>query len=150
MRAAPSAPPASREIIHLTKLAVGVRDGAHLAAIQAERAVANPPLRHKTRHMPKRAAEIANGGSIYWVIGGIVSLRQRVLEITPDSSHDGSKCCALLLDPALVRVVTRPVKAFQGWRYLKPEDAPPDLTAANANNDLPEDMRRALAALGLL
>jgi hypothetical protein len=137
-------------MIHLIKLAVGVRDPAHLAAIQASRAVSAPPLRHQTRNMPKRAAEIIDGGSLYWVIGGAVLLRQRVLNIVEDVWDDGAKCTGLVLDPALVRVAARPVKAFQGWRYLTPEDAPPDLASSGADADLPDDMRRALAALGLL
>jgi hypothetical protein len=137
-------------MIHLIKLAVGVRDAAHLAALQAERSATAPPLRHKTRHMPKRAAEIIEGGSIYWVIGGVVLLRQRVRDILQDSWDDGSKCCALVLHPELVRVAARPVKAFQGWRYLAPADAPPDLAAGTADAEIPEEMRRALAALALI
>ncbi len=100
--------------------------------------------------MPKRAAEIIDGGSLYWVIGGAVLLRQRVLDIVPDIWDDGAKCTAIVLDPALVRVAARPVKAFQGWRYLTPEDAPPDLASSGGDAELPDDMRRALAALGLL
>ena len=127
-----------------------MRDAAHLAAIQANRAASDPPLRHKTRNFPKRAAEITDAGSMYWVIGGIVTLRQRVVEIKPDTWDDGSKCCALILNPELVRVAARPVKAFQGWRYLAPADAPPDLASAVGGEELPDELRRALAALGLL
>jgi hypothetical protein len=127
-----------------------VRDAAHLTAIQESRAVENPPLRHKTRNTPKRAAEITAGGSIYWVIGGVILLRQPVLKIIADTWDDDSKCCALILDPELVRVAARPVKAFQGWRYLAPTDAPPDLTATAGGEELPDELRRALAALGLL
>jgi hypothetical protein len=129
---------------------VGVRDAAHLTAIQANRAVENPPLRHKTRNTPKRAAEITAGGSIYWVIGGVIMLRQRIVEIKPDTWDDGSKCCALIFNPELVRVAARPMKAFQGWRYLAPADAPPDLASVAGGEELPDELRRALAALGLL
>ena len=137
--------------VHLVKLCVGVRDIAHLAALSAEEAKADPPLRHKTRNRPKRAGEIIAGGSLYWVIGGLILVRQRILDITPDISDDGTPCTALVLDPELVRVEARPMRAFQGWRYLKPEDAPPDLTNSNGSSEnMPEEMRRALAALGLL
>ncbi|WP_287758766.1 DUF1489 family protein, partial [Acidiphilium sp.] len=48
-------------MIHLVKLAVGVKDPGHLAEIQRRRAVADPPLRHQTRSFPKRAAELTDG-----------------------------------------------------------------------------------------
>jgi hypothetical protein len=139
-------------LVHLIKLAVGVRDVAHLAALQAARREADPPLRHRTRNSPKRAQELCAGGSIYWVIGGAVLARQRVLDVIEDHWDDGARCAGLVLDPALVRVQARAVKAFQGWRYLEPADAPADLAAANGTNgaEIPEEMRRALAALALI
>ncbi len=140
-------------MLHLIKLAVGVRDIAHLAAIQAARAVSDPPLRHQTRSFPKRADEIVAGGSIYWVIQGAVCVRQRVLAITADVWDDGTKCAGLVLDPALVRVAARSMKAFQGWRYLSMADAPADISAAGSASGvdaLPEEMRRALVNLALL
>jgi hypothetical protein len=128
-----------------------VRDIAHLAALDAEDIAADPPLRHKTRHRPKQADEIIDGGSLYWVIGGVLMVRQRILDIRPDMGNDGIPCTALVLDPPLIRVEARPVRAFQGWRYLKPENAPPDLgAAASTSENMPEQMRRELAALGLL
>ena len=131
---------------------MGVRDAAHLAALQSARAAATPPLRHFTRNFPKRAAELTDGGSIYWVIGGVILVRQRILDITQDTDpEDGTPSTALVLDPELVRVEARAQRAFQGWRYLPPEDAPPDLTARNSDTaEMPEAMRRELAALGLL
>lgn len=140
-------------MLHLIKLAVGVRDVAHLREIQARRAVADPPLRHQTRNAPRRLAEILDGGSIYWVINRAVLVRQRIVEIRPDFWDDGSKCTGLVLDPMLVRVAARPVKPFQGWRYLAPAEAPADLAAAvgaRGVDELPEAMRLALAQLALL
>lgn len=140
-------------MLHLIKLAVGVKDVAHLREIQARRAKDDPPLRHRTRTMPKRAAEIVAGGSLYWVIGGFVQVRQRILEMREDAWEDGSACCGLVLDPALVPVAARPAKPFQGWRYLAAEAAPPDIAAAAAAQGaeaLPEALRRELRALGLL
>jgi hypothetical protein len=139
-----------RAMMNLIKLAVGVRDPAHLTAIQADRLANTPPLRHLTRNMPKQADEITAGGSLYWVIGGAVLVRQRVLDIRQDHWDDGSKCAALVLDPELVRVAARPVKAFQGWRYLAPADAPPDLAGGSETAELPDELRRALASLALL
>jgi len=140
-------------MLHMIKLAVGVRDLAHLAEIQARRAAADPPLRHQTRNAPKRAAEILDGGSIFWVINRAVLARQRILDIRPDTWDDGAKCTGLVLDPALVRVAARAQKPFQGWRYLPPADAPPDLAAPGGGrgvDELPEAMRLALTHLALL
>lgn len=39
-------------MLHLTKLAVGVRDIDHLRDVQAERAMRSPPLRHHARSFP--------------------------------------------------------------------------------------------------
>ncbi len=138
-------------MIHLIKLAVGVRDFAHLAAIQTERLAQDPPLRHHTRNSPKRAEELCAGGSIYWVIGGVVLARQKVLEVVEDQWDDGARCAGLVLDPTLVRVEARAMKAFQGWRYLQPADAPADLTQTGvAGAEMPDELRRALAALALI
>lgn len=139
--------------LHMMKLAVGIRDIAHLREVQAARAKTNPPLRHHTRNFPRRADEIRAGGSIYWVIAGAVSARQRILDIVPGVWDDGTSCTALVLDPALVPVAARLVRAFQGWRYLEPGDAPPDLSdpgRAAETEDLPPTLRRELQALCLL
>jgi hypothetical protein len=139
---------------HLIKLSVGPRDVGQLRALQARRLEADPPLRHQTRSMPKRAAEIlAAGGSIYWVVGGFLQVRQRLLDIREAKWEDGTACAALILDPDLVPVEARPQKPFQGWRYLPPEAAPPDIrpgTEARGVDDLPARLRQELRKLGLL
>src|SRR5271165_5197142 len=137
-------------MLHLTKLAVGVRDLEHLRALQAERALVDPPLRHRTRHFPRLAAEVTAGGSIFWVIGGVLAARQRVLEIRRDSWDDDSGCAGLLLDPVLVPIHARPVKPFQCWRYLQPAAEPGDLSAAAPEagpGGLPPRLRRELRDL---
>ena len=138
-------------MIHMAKLAVGIRDIAHLHQVQAARQAARPPLRHQTRNQPRRIPEITGGGSIYWVIAGTMLARQRILDIVPDHWDDGSPCAGLVLDPTLVQVEGRPVKAFQGWRYLTPEEAPADIDLAEAHpGDLPPALRNQLRALCLL
>jgi hypothetical protein len=140
-------------MLHMTKLAVGIRDLGHLAEVQARRLAADPPLRHLTRSFPRRAQEIIDGGSMYWVVAGSVLVRQRIVDIIEATRDDGSACAAICLDPLLVPVAGRPTKAFQGWRYLEAAAAPADLTAATAAEGaeaLPEAMRRDLRALGLL
>ncbi len=140
-------------MLHIAKLAVGIRDIAHLRQVQALRASQEPPLRHRTRSFPRRAEEITSGGSIYWVIGGAMLVRQRVLEVIEDRWEDDTRCAGLLLDPALIPVEGRPTKAFQGWRYLADADAPADVSAqgpACGADGLPEELRRQLQALCLL
>jgi len=140
-------------MLHLAKLAVGVRDLDHLRAIQAERAARSPPLRHRTRNFPRRAGEVTEGGSLYWVVGGAMLVRQRVLDIVEDRWEDGGKCTALILDRTLVPLAGRPTKPFQGWRYLAVADAPPDLPAAaplRGETALPAALHRELRALCLL
>lgn len=144
---ASTAPP-----LHLVKLAVGVRDLPHLRAIQAERALREPPLRHRTRNMPRRAAEILAGGSMYWVIGGAIVARQRILDLVKDRWEDGTPCAGVVLEADLVPVRGRLMKPFQGWRYLQESDAPADLATGPPHGaaELPEALRHELEALCLL
>ncbi len=138
-------------MLHMIKLAVGIRDVPHLRAHQAERARLFPPLHHRTRSFPRRADEILDGGSIYWVIGGLLLVRQRVTDIVPGQRDDATPCTEFRLHPELVAVSARPVKAFQGWRYLEAEAAPRDLgDCGPALLGLPEPLRAELQALCLL
>ncbi|MCQ4161299.1 DUF1489 domain-containing protein [Roseomonas sp. GC11] len=127
---------------------------ASLREGQARRALLDPPLRHLTRQFPKRAPEIIGSGSLYWVVAGFCCVRQRILDIREEAGDDGTPHAALVLDPELVAVAARPVKPFQGWRYLAPEAAPPDIASAAADatgiSALPEALRRELQALCLL
>jgi hypothetical protein len=99
--------------------------------------------------VPKRADELLDGGSIYWVIKGEIQVRQRLIEIRPFTDDEGIKRCALVLDPDLVETECMPRGPFQGWRYFPAKDAPPDLAAGDAQ-DLPPALRKELRALGLL
>lgn len=140
-------------MLHLTKLAVGVRDIDHIRDLQAERARVSPPLRHRTRNFPRRRDEVLDGGSMYWVINGTMLARQRIVDIIEDERDDGTTCAGLVLDPEVVPLVGRPTKPFQGWRYLAPEDAPADLPAmlpAWGIDALPPGLRQELRALCLL
>jgi hypothetical protein len=106
---------------------------------------------HTTRMVPKRADELTDGGSLYWVIRGQIMCRERILAVTPFVDKDGVGRCHVTLDCKPVLVEPRPYRAFQGWRYLEPRDAPRDLDrAAPGARDMPETMRRQLRDLGLL
>lgn len=138
-------------MLHIMKLAVGIRDITHLREVQRDRASVAPPLRHRTRNTPRRAGEVTDGGSIYWVVAGALLVRQRITDITQDRWDDGTRCTGLLLDPALVQVEGRPVKAFQGWRYLDAAQAPPDLqTREDDPHGMPPALRMELRTLCLL
>ena len=140
-------------MLHITKLAVGIRDIDELRAWQTERARVDPPLRHRTRNAPRRRDDVLAGGSIYWVVNGTMLVRQRLLDIIEDTRQDGTPCAALVLDPELVPLAGRVTKPFQGWRYLKAEDAPGDMRDLGpvlGMGDLPAELRRELRALCLL
>lgn len=140
-------------MLHMLKLSVGPKDVAQLRAIQKLRAVVEPPLRHQTRMTPKRREEILDSGSIYWVVGGFLQVRQRILDIIADDWGDGTPCCGLVLDPKLVMVEARATKAFQGWRYLSPGDAPADVVegaVASGMEALPPALKAALREARLI
>ena len=106
---------------------------------------------HTTRMVPKRADEIIDGGSLYWVIRGQIMCRERIVDIRPFVDKEGIGRCHIVLDCKPVLVEPRPFRAFQGWRYLAPKDAPRDLErAAPGARHMPEDLRRELRNLGLL
>lgn len=138
--------------IHLIKLSVGTENIADLAAWQATpRAQTRDGLPcHITRMWPKRSDEVLAGGSIYWVIKGMIACRQPILRLDEYDSADGIRRCAIVCKPGLIPVAPAPKRAFQGWRYLDPAAAPPDLRAARAHEDvLPPALSQALADIGL-
>ena len=144
--------------LHLIKLSVGTDSVADLEywigqkiKAQKKRGVKKPERVHITRMVPKRAEELTEGGSIYWVIKGQIMCRETILAIKPFTDKDGIHRCKLVLDPKCVLVEPRPRSAFQGWRYLEDKDAPRDLSkAARGAANMPEQMRRELRELGLL
>ncbi len=137
--------------LHLIKLAVGVEDVAQLRKLQKERRRERGRSVFYTRHMPRRREEILDGGSIYWVIKGYIRVRQRILGFIPVAEDDGERYCLVRYDPKLVETVWQPKRAFQGWRYLLPKDAPADRPARASKEDkLPVAMAEELRALGLL
>jgi len=139
---------------HLQKLSVGTESIDTLADWQRRLKIrrgkeglsAYPD--HITRMMPKRRELLLNGGSIYWVIKGIIQCRNRVVDLQEMRTQDGRKACRIVLDPELVPVVPMPRRAFQGWRYLSEEDAPKDLAALGDAADLPAALRTKLVDLG--
>ncbi|HUE45443.1 MAG TPA: DUF1489 domain-containing protein [Aestuariivirgaceae bacterium] len=136
--------------VHLIKLCVGIAEVEELAAWQARRRKQSKGVWHVTRMVPTRAAELVDGGSMYWVIRGSVLVRQRIEAVERYTDEEGIGRCKLVFDPELVPVRPVPRRAFQGWRYLSEADAPPDLPPSPAGDELPPKLRAELAALGLL
>ena len=143
--------------LNLIKLCVGIETVEQLEehrADQARRAAAAgvaPTSIHRTRSFPRRAEEILAGGSLYWVIKGQVRARQRIERLDEVETEEGRRC-GIVLDPTVVRVVPRPHRAFQGWRYLEEEKAPQDLYEAGGDidADMPDEMQAELRRLGIL
>ncbi|MBK0329561.1 DUF1489 domain-containing protein [Rhodobacteraceae bacterium F11138] len=139
--------------INLIKLSVGTETVEDLAAWQTDpRARGQDGLpRHITRMWPKRETEILNGGSIFWVIKGLVQCRQRILRLDEVVGEDGIRRCAIVVEPRLYRTQSVLKRPFQGWRYLPLQDSPPDLPEGREDEDeLPVDLNRALAEIGVL
>jgi hypothetical protein len=143
--------------LHLIKLSVGTDSVADLEGWiklklkQQKKRGKKPERVHTTRMVPKRAEELLDGGSIFWVIKGQIMCRERILDIRPFTDRDGIGRCRLVLDPKCILVDPRPRSAFQGWRYLEAKEAPRDLShAAPGAAKMPEQMRRELRDLGLL
>ncbi|MCB4456571.1 DUF1489 family protein [Leisingera sp. McT4-56] len=139
--------------VNLVKLSVGTESVDSLMAWQEMRRAELPEglPRHVTRMWPKREAEILNGGSIYWVIKGLIQCRQRVLRLDEVTGEDGIRRCAIVLDPELHRTHTAPKRPFQGWRYLKPEESPADLPEGKSQEEpLPPELSQALAEIGVI
>ncbi len=136
--------------VQLIKLAVGVDDVDHMIELQAGRLRRTGVLVHVTRGTPKRADELLAGGSIYWVVKKFIRVRQRLTGIERGRDHDGRPTCTLTLDPRLVLTELKEFRAFQGWRYLKTEDAPHDLNRKKGDRALPGEMAAELRGLGLL
>jgi hypothetical protein len=143
-------------VIHIIKLCVGVATLEELEGYREERAhwwgadYGEDVHVHRTRTRPKRAVEIEESGSIYWVISGVIRARQKVLRLAEALDEQGLPCCDIIMSPDLVRVLPRPRGPFQGWRYLEVEDAPPDLGAAGFAEEGSVEIAEELVRLGLI
>ncbi len=140
---------------HLIKLTVGCNSVQDLHHWQSR-----APFTHKgqpagvvnTRYMPKRAEEILqSGGSIYRVINNFISCRQPIIDFALYDSGEAGTKCHIIVSPEIIVTQAMPRKAFQGWRYLKEEDAPDDVGIYEEGAEMPPaEMQQELQKLGLL
>jgi len=141
--------------VHLLKLCVGAssvedqRDWIKRRVAANEKAGRGKIHDHVTRMHPRRESELLDGGSLFWVIKGVILVRQKIMGLEKRVGGDGIERTAILLEPKLVLTEPQPRRAFQGWRYLREEDAPSDLPSRSRNSPPPE-LNAELAALGLL
>ena len=89
--------------LHLLKLCVGadsiddLRDWVAERCLVAVAAGLEPHSSHVTRMVPKRMEELLDGGSLYWIIKGQLSARQKLLDIKTFTGGDGISRCELIL-----------------------------------------------------
>jgi len=137
--------------LHLKKLSVGSASFDALNEWQNSRLAADMPLMHVTRNRPRRAEDILAGGSIYWIIKGVMCARQPIIELREVTRADGRPACGIVLAPGLVKVEPTRMRIFQGWRYLEAKDAPHDvLVSQEDGQEMPPAMVAELRELGLL
>jgi len=134
--------------LHLVKLAVGIEDIDHLRRVRQARAAERGGSWVYTRNHPRRAPEVLAGGSIYWVIRGQIRVRQRVTGFHGERDDNGRRYCLIEVDGTLVPTLLRTCRPFQGWRYLMPENAPPD--RPDVGEPLCDGMLTELRSLGLI
>jgi hypothetical protein len=137
-------------VLHIVKLCVGVTEVEELERWVKGTRRGRDTLDHVTRSFPRRRDEILPGGSLYWVIRGMILCRQPIKDFVPVTGADGKDRCRIDFMPEIVLVRPTPRRAFQGWRYLEAADAPRDLRKGEQPDDMSEDMRRELASLGLI
>ena len=136
--------------LNLIKLAVGAEDIADLRQWQRRRKRERGFSAFYTRNTPRRAEELLDGGSIYWVIKGYVRVRQLLKGFTSTVDDEGQPLCVVRYDMRLVPTVAVPKRPFQGWRYLEGKDAPPDWKGSKGSAELPPKLAEELRSLGLL
>jgi hypothetical protein len=127
--------------LHLIKLCVGVSD---VETLERNCARSDWRIVH-TRMTPKRATELEDGGSLYWVIKGVVLCRQPILDIATVGEGAASRC-EIKLDARVIRTAPLARRPFQGWRYFD-KDVPVDLTVLDSG-ELPADLARQLQEMG--
>ena len=130
----------------MLKLCVGAHSIDDMIDWQQRQMRTLPNPIHRTRAYPKQAEAMLQGGSIYWVVRRAIRFRQRIIDIRKVDDDEGKSLCELHFDPELIQTYAQPKRPFQGWRYLKPGDAPRDLRSGESAMNIPADLDEALKA----
>lgn len=144
--------------VHIIKLVVGVSDIKEFYDNQRLQQIdynGTPAVPCWTRYKPKRADEILQSeGSIYRVIKGRIVCRHRILGFEMVDTKVKGTMCMIMQDAEMIETVAMPKRAFQGWRYLKPGDTPPDKGIYHGEereeDEIPNDIAKGLKEAGLL
>ena len=142
--------------INLVKICVGAQSVSDLYNWQKQRVIkecksSQSIIRHVTRMRPKRAEELLNAGSLYWVVKGYILVRQKIIGLEDIVGSDNIVRCAIMLDPQIIQTIPKAKKPFQGWRYLNTDDAPKDsMLFSESEKQIPLSLERGLLELGIL
>ena len=134
--------------VHLKKLSVGSASLDSLRDFQAQRLKNGGRLVHITRNRPRRAEELLDGGSLYWIIKGVMMARQAIIDLVETQRADGSSACGIVLLPKIIEVIPARMRIFQGWRYLEVGEAPIDIGEGKHGN-MPSELVAELRDLGI-
>ena len=104
--------------LNLVKLCVGVSELSQMEQWLEDVKHGRETLDHVTRMFPRRKDEILPGGSLYWVIRGMILCRQPIADLEPVTGADGIERCRIVFKPKIIPV--RPVPQRNSrfcWRY---------------------------------
>jgi hypothetical protein len=138
--------------LHLVKMAVGALDIEDLRRSREQRRAERGESWVYTRNHPRRAPEVLDGGSIYWVVKGQVRARERIIGFRTKRDDNDRAYCLILTDGDFVVTLPRAFRPFQGWRYLLPSDVPKDAPGGPGGDYsmMPDHMLVELRELGLI
>ena len=147
----------NKNFINLIKLCVGINSVSELEIRQKKISFSDETLNssdftyHVTRMFPQKEKELLSGGSLYWVIKGQVLARQKIKNLKKIKDENKKNKCLIILERKIILTKNLPRKPFQGWRYLKPNDAPEDIAIFDkSQKEIPHKLQIELYKLGIL
>ena len=133
-------------VVHILSLCVGITHVDQLVRHATD--LNRPPPARRTRNRPRRTEDLLNGGSLYWIIGGFIQARQRILRIDECREPNRDKRWAIMLDRTVVHTVPVARNAFRGWRYFEQKDVPADHEFSCQENGMTQELDLNLQLLG--
>jgi hypothetical protein len=132
--------------LNMTRIAFGAQSPVHLRERLALHAV-DGETRLTTRYLPKRVGEMS-GGSLYWILNNSFIGRSPLIGFM----ENGEGRHWIRIEPRLIPVRSIPKRGHQGWRYLEPKDAPPDLDSVEVDgrDEMSPKMLGELMRMGLV